>query len=205
VLGDDLAGGRHHGEQPPVIGAQLHLGTGQADGHGVAGRAEPDAAQPVHLAGDHLPGAGPQRRQSSEQLPLGHQPPGGYGADLAVHHAVDLSAPRRRRRIRRGQITEWRLRHHQVGLGVADEVLHDPFRFRVAGLAEIRPETVMRREPQVLRRGHHDIGDDAAFQAAHPVGQHRARHPAQHLEALRQHRQRRSRPLIGGEPHEPEP
>ena len=59
----------------------------------------------------------------------------------------------------------------------------------------------MRREPQVLRRGHHDVGDHPALQAAHPVGQHRARH----LEALRQHRQRRGGPLISGEPHEPEP
>ena len=63
----------------------------------------------------------------------------------------------------------------------------------------------MRREPQVRRRGHHDIGDDPAFQAPHPVRQYRARHPAQHLEALRQHRQRRLGPLISGEPHEPDP
>ena len=59
----------------------------------------------------------------------------------------------------------------------------------------------MRREPQVLRRGHHDVGDHAALQAAHPVRQHRARHPAQHLQALRQHRERRLRTLISGEPH----
>ena len=54
----------------------------------------------------------------------------------------------------------------------------------------------MRREPQVLRRGHRDIGDDPAFQAAHPVGQHRAGHPAQGLEALGEHRQGRLRALI---------
>jgi hypothetical protein len=37
MLGDDLSGGRHHREQPPVISAQLHLRADQADGHGVAG------------------------------------------------------------------------------------------------------------------------------------------------------------------------
>ena len=60
-------------------------------------------------------------------------------------------------------------------------------------------------EAHVAGGGHHDVGDDAAFQAAHPVRQHLARHPAQGLEAFGQHRQRRLRPLISGEPHEPEP
>jgi hypothetical protein len=63
----------------------------------------------------------------------------------------------------------------------------------------------MAGEADVLRQGHHDVGHDAAFQAAHPVRQHLAGHSAQHLEALRQQRQRRGRPLIGREPHEPEP
>ncbi len=100
---------------------------------------------------------------------------------------------------------ERRLGHHQVALGIADQVLRDPLRFRVVRLAEIGLEPVMRREPQVLRRGHHHVGDHAAFQARHPVGQHLARHPAQHLQALRQHRQRRLRALISSEPHEPDP
>jgi len=64
---------------------------------------------------------------------------------------------------------------------------------------------IMACKPDVLRRGHHDVGDHAALQAAHPVGQHLARRPAEALEALRQHRQRRVRPLISGEPHEPNP
>jgi hypothetical protein len=77
-------------------------------------------------------------------------------------------------------------------------------RFRVGGLAEAGPEPVVCREPHILCCGHHDIGDHAAFQAGHPVGQHLARHPAQHLEAFGQ-RQRRGRPLITSEPDEPEP
>jgi len=39
--------------------------------------------------------------------------------------AVDLGAPRCGR-VRRGQVIKRRLRHHQVGLGIADEVLRDP-------------------------------------------------------------------------------
>ena len=205
VLGDDLAGTGHDHQQPPVIGAHPHLGADQPHWHRVAGRPEPDARQPVDLAGHQPPGAGPQRRQRGEQLPLDDQPLGRHRADLTVDHAVDLGAPRRGLGIGRGQVTERRLRHHQVALGIADQVLHDPFRFRIGRLAEIRPETVVRREPQVLRRGHHHVGDHPAFEAAHPVGQHLARHPAQHLQALRQHRQRRLRPLIRGEPHEPHP
>ena len=69
----------------------------------------------------------------------------GHRADLAVDRAVDLGAPRRGRGVRRGQVAERRLRHHQVGLGIADQVLHDPLRFRVRGLAEIGPEPVMAR------------------------------------------------------------
>jgi hypothetical protein len=60
-------------------------------------------------------------------------------------------------------------------------------------------------EPDVLAGGHDDVGDDGAFQAAHPVGQDFAGQPALHLETLRQQRQRRGGPLIGREPHEPDP
>ena len=205
VLGGDLAGAGHDHQQPPVTGAHPHLGADQPDRHGVAGRPEPHAGQPVDLAGHQPPDAGPQRRQRREQLPLDHQPLGGHRADLAVDHAVDLGAPRRGRHVGGGQVTEGRLRHHQVALGIPDEIFDDSLALRVVRLAEIRPEPVVRREPQVLRRGHHDVGDHPALQAAHPVGQHLARHPAQHLEALRQHRQRRLRALISGEPHEPDP
>jgi len=46
-------------------------------------------------------------------------------------------------------------------------------------------------EPDMLACGHHHVGDHTALQAAHPVGQHCARRPTQHLEAPGQHRQRR--------------
>src|ERR1022692_2720549 len=38
---------------------------------------------------------------------------------------------------------------------------------------------IMAGEPDVLGRGHHDVGDDAAFEAAHPVREHLAGHPAE--------------------------
>ena len=95
MLGDDLAGAGHDHQQPPVIGAQPDLGADQPDRHGVAGRPEPHARQPVDLAGHQPPGAGPQRRQRREQFPLDDQPLGRHRADLAVDHAVDLGAPRR--------------------------------------------------------------------------------------------------------------
>ena len=40
--------------------------------------------------------------------------------------------------------------HHQVGLGIADQVLHDPLRLRIGGLAEVGPEP--RRSPSALPR-----------------------------------------------------
>ena len=63
----------------------------------------------------------------------------------------------------------------------------------------------MRGEADVPAGRDHDVGDDAAFQAAHPVREDLARHPAEGLEALGQHAHRGLGPLVGGEAHEPEP
>jgi len=49
----------------------------------------------------------------------------------------------RRGRVRHGEAAKRRLRHNQVGLGIADEVLDDPLRFGVGGLAEIGPESLL--------------------------------------------------------------
>ena len=94
---------------------------------------------------------------------------------------------------------------HQIALGIADQVLHDPFRLRVRRLAEVRPEPVVRREPDVVRRRHHHVSDHAGLQAAHPVGEHDLRDPAERLETLRQHRQSGVGAFIVGEAHEPHP
>jgi hypothetical protein len=205
MLGHHLTRDGHDDQQPPVIGAQPDRLADQPDRDGVTGRAEPHARQAVHLAGDLPADAGLQRGQRGQQLPLDDQLLGRHRAYLAMGYPVDLGAPRRGRGVRRRQAGERGLRHHQVALGIADQVLHDPLRFRIMRLAEIRPEPVVSREPHIRRRRHHDIGHDAAFEAAHPIRQDLARHPAQDLEALGQQRQRGLRPLVTGEPHEPEP
>ena len=205
VLGGDVPGSGHDDQQPTVIGAQAYLLADQPDRHGVAGRAEPHTRQPVHLPHHQPPGGRPQRRHRAQQLPLDDQPLCRDCGDLTVNGGVDLGAPRRRRSIRCREVPEWCLRDHQVGLGIADQVLHDPLRLWVRGLAEVGPEPVVGSEPHVLPGRHDDVSDDGAFQAAHPVGQDLARHPAEHFEALAQQRQRRGSALVGGEPHEPEP
>ena len=96
-------------------------------------------------------------------------------------------------------------RHHQIGLRVAAQVLHDALRLRIGGLAPIRAKPVMAGEPDIVGGGHHHVGDHPALQAAHPVGQHLGRDPADHRQRLGDHRQRRGGLLIGGEPHEPPP
>jgi len=54
--------------------------------------------------------------------------------------------------------------------------------------------------------GRHDhVGDHRPLQAPHPFREHRSRDPAEHLEAVGEHRERRLGALIGGEPHEPAP
>ncbi len=93
--------------------------------------------------------------------------------------------------------------HDQVGLGVADQVLDYPFRFGVVALTEIRAEPIVQGQADIGRRGHHDVGHDAALQAAHPVGQHHPGHRPEGFEAAGQHLKGGRGALIGGKTHEP--
>jgi hypothetical protein len=122
-----------------------------------------------------------------------------------MRDGVDLDTPLGCRGVRCTQIGERGLRDHQIAFGVTDKVLHDPLRFGVLALTEVRPEKVVRREADIGRGRDDDIRDDATFQAPHPVGEHRAGHPTQLLETLGQHAQRGLGPLIGGVTHEPHP
>jgi hypothetical protein len=45
--------------------------------------------------------------------------------------------------VRRFKIIERLLRHYQVPLGIADQMLHHALGFRISGVAEIGPEPVM--------------------------------------------------------------
>ena len=71
----------------------------------------------------------------------------------------------------------------------------------VSGISVVR----QRRYRHLGQLDDHLVRDRAALKAAHPVRQHRLRHPAEHLEALGQERQRRLRLLILREPDETEP
>jgi hypothetical protein len=60
-------------------------------------------------------------------------------------------------------------------------------------------------ELHVVGRGDHDVRDDTALEAAHPVREDLGRDPADRLEALREHGHRGGGLLVGGEPHETNP
>gem|GEM_PF-4322688 len=186
----------------------MHALADQGHRDRVAGRPDPHAGQLVDLA-EHRRRADPQlqRRQSAQQQPLLGQALRRDGDDLRVHRRVDLLAPRLGGLVVLGRVelVVEQQRGEQVGLGVPDQVLHDPLGLGVGGLTEFRPKTVMQREPHVITCGDNTIRHDPTLQAAHPVGQHDLRHPAHLGEALAEHRQRRGRLLIGGEPHEPPP
>jgi hypothetical protein len=114
-------------------------------------------------------------------------------ADRAVRHAVDLGAPRRGRR----QVTERRFRRHQVALGIADQILHDPLRLP---LREGRASQKSGRNPNGSENRTYSGAGTTTFATTRPSSTPpgpRAPCPAapQDLEALRQHRQRR-----GGRP-----
>ena len=63
----------------------------------------------------------------------------------------------------------------------------------------------MRGEPHVVRRRDHHVGDDPALEAAHPVGEHDLRDPAEGLEALSEQPHRGVGALVVGEADEPHP
>ena len=165
VLGDHLAlAGAGHDR--PAAGRSStrsrDLRADQPDRHRVAGRAEPDAGQPVDLAG-HQPrrcsarsdGSGASSSRSMTSRSAGTAQISLCTAALtSAHHAAAAAFAAARSANGPGPAGAG---DHQVGLGVADQVLHDPLRLRVRGLAEVRPEPVVRGEPHVLRRGHHHV------------------------------------------------
>ena len=114
---------------------------------------------------------------------------------------VDLRTPPSAGVVQHRQIV--RFGQHQIGLRVANQVLDDALRLRVSRMAEVRSEPVVGREPDVVRRRDHHPGNDAALQAAHPIGQDLRGDTAQGVEAIGEHRQRRRRRLIPGDTDEP--
>ena len=188
VVGDDLTGGVDEHREATGAGLQRDLLPNEGLGHRVAGACEPDGGELVDLAGLPPTDARPQRRQRLEQhqLRLG-QALGRDRADLRVPDTVDFRAPPDRRRVRQAHLQralQGAERDHQVGLGVADEVLHNPLARRVIALAKIRAEGVVHRESDVVRRRDHHVRDDAGLQAPHPVREHDLRDPTEGLEAL---------------------
>lgn len=74
----------------------------------------------------------------------------GNCADLRIGAGVNFRAPRFRRSVGGADIDGCagnrglgEQRHREVALGVADEVVHHPFRLRVIRMAEVRCEPVM--------------------------------------------------------------
>jgi hypothetical protein len=123
----------------------LHALADQGHRDRVAGRPDPHAGQLVDLA-EHRRRADPQlqRRQSAQQQPLLGQALRRDGDDLRVHRRVDLLAPRLGGLVVLGRVelVVEQQRGEQVGLGVPDQVLHDPLGLGVGGLTEFRPKTV---------------------------------------------------------------
>ena len=206
MLGQHLPADRlDHGDHRRR-GGEGDLVADQPTGHRVASRSEPDTRQPVDLPGDR-PGAQleSQRRQRAEHRLFDGQPLSRHRIDLRMSDRVDLGAPHGCRLVGRSMIIEGLLRDHQVSLGIADQMLHHALRLRVRRFTEIGPKPVVGGETDIVRGWHHHVGHDPRFQAAHPVGQHHLRHPAEGFEALRQQSERGGSLLIGGEPDEPEP
>ena len=202
VVGDDLTGG-FGDQQPAAVLHQPHRGTDQPGRHRVPGGREPDAGQPVDLPGDRRrPDLQPQGRQRAQHLSFLEQPGVWDRGDLRVHRGVDLGPPQGGGGVRlvhvhrtAGDLGLGQQRHHQISLRVPDEVFHDPLRFRVVGVAEVRRETVMRREPHVVRCRDHHIRDDPALQARHPVREDLQRDPTGCGEGFGDQRQRGGRPF----------
>ena len=129
-----------------------------------------------------------------------------------MQRSVDLSTPRRGPAVEGTQINRFagqsgfgQQRDREVVLGVAAQMLDNALRLGIGTVAEIGVETVMGREPHVIRCRDNDISDHTAFETAHPVSQDLGRNPADRLKGLGNHRQRGRGLLISGKAHEPPP
>ena len=179
----------------PVGDSDLDLAADVAGRDRVAGRAEPDAGEPVDLAQHLLADPGPQRRQRPQQVPLDREAFVGDRADLGVDRGVDLGPPHDPGGVGGGEVGDGELgRDHEVGLHVADEVLDEALGLGVVALAEVGPEPVVGREPHVVRGGDHQPRDRRALQAPHAVGQHGGGDTAERFEARGERSRRSCRP-----------
>ena len=204
VTGDDLA--QEDGGHRAVRHHQLDLAADVGRRHRVAGRAEPDTAEPVDLAEDDLADPGPERRQVAEQFTLDQQPFGGDGTDLGVHLGVDLCTPRHSLGVGVSEVGHAQLLgDHEVGLHVADQVLDDALGLGVGPLAEVRPRSEVGDEAHVVGSGDDEPGHRCALQAPHAVGEEGPRHSADRLHALGERGHGRLGSKVVGEVHEAEP
>lgn len=96
-------------------------------------------------------------------------------------------------------------RDGEVSLGIADELLHHTFRLRIVGVAEVRCEPVVRREPHVVRGWDYDVRDYAAFEACHSVGEYFRWHSVDRGERFGDQCQSGGGFFVDGEGHEPPP
>ena len=169
----------------------------------VAGGAEADAGELVHLAGRDLADLWSERGQAMQERPLRVQPDGGHCSDLGVLLTVQLLAPPGGLCVGCGEVCDRHSgRDHEVALRIADQVLDHRLRLGVVPLAEVRAEPVVGGEADVVGGRHDDVHHHPALQAPHPIREDHLRHPADHLEALGQHGERRLGRLIRGEAHE---
>ncbi len=123
-----------------------------------------------------------------------------------MHLPIDFSAPGARGNIPSLEVRLLRLqqrRDQQVRLGVPAQIFDHALRLRIRGFTKIRFETKPRGKRDVLGVRHHDVGDHAGLQAAHPIRQHRGWHTAQFFETLGQQLQGGRPRLVGAEPNEP--
>jgi hypothetical protein len=145
----------------------------------------------------------PQGRQGPQEAPLQPQPLGRDGLGLRVGPAVHLGTPVPGPLVGLGEGGEAPGGDHQVPLGVAHQVLHEPLGLGVGGLAEVGPESVVSSEPDVVGVGDDHVGHLPGPQAGHPVREDHRRDPACLLEALREEAQGGLPALVGGEADEP--
>jgi hypothetical protein len=127
VLGGHLAGERlEHPDLRPRHGDQ-HRAADEPVRYGVAGRREPHAREFVDLAAGRRPISG----RSDGSMPSSGRCSSRCAdtAQISECTAALTSAPAGRRLVRRRRVADdGPSRHHQVTLGMADQVLHDPLR-----------------------------------------------------------------------------
>ena len=215
MFGNHLTGGGFGDQEPLTVLDEGHGGADEPVGYRVAGRGVPDTREAIDLTGDRRwTDLGPQRWQLRQHFSFHIELLSRHAQCVAVAAGVDLDTPVPRGPVRCvhiqlhvvttcGDLGFGPQRLRQIRLRVPAQVFHDPFRFRIGAVTEVRGEPVVGGKPHIRGGRYDDVGDDPTFEAAHPISEYLVGYSTDLFQRLGDESECGGGCFVGGEPNEP--